>query len=306
MISRLAQIHALGVASRASVVRYRNTDKPVAEIGRELGIDAIVDGSVQRVNGRVRVSVQLVDAATDRHLWAGAFDRESTNVLDLQAEIAQAIADEIRVQITPEEKARLQRVHVVKPEAQNAYPLGRYHYWKATESELKLATASFERAIQIQPDYAEAHAGLSQALDTLRQQGFMKVDDPRRRSAAERALMLHDNLAAAHAAMAAIKFEEWDWAATEREFRRALKLNPHSVDACGCYPGILAAWGRPDEATAVLDRVLKANPLSSTIYWTYSLVEYTARTTPNRFAMRSVPLSCRPRPAGFERSRRSA
>ena len=101
------------------------------------------------------------------------------------------------------------------------------------------------------------------------------------------------NLAEAHAAMAAIKFEEWDWVATEREFRRALELNPHSVDACGCYPGILAAWGRPDDATAVLDRVLKANPLSSTIHWTYSLVEYTARDYAEsiRHAERAAELS---------------
>ena len=127
------------MASRASIVRYRNTDKPVAEIGRELGINAIVDGSVQRVNGRVRVSIQLVDAM-DRHLWAGAFDRESTNVLDLQADRA---GDRGRNpdSITPQEKVRLQRVRSVKPEAQDAYLLGRYHFWKSTEPELKQATA---------------------------------------------------------------------------------------------------------------------------------------------------------------------
>src|SRR4030095_8345340 len=153
LISRLAQIHALDVTSRTSVMRYKNTTKSIPEIGRELGVDAIVAGAVQRSGGRARISAQLIRAATDTHLWAKDFDRDAVDLLELEETVARAIADEIRIQITPAEAERIDHSARVNPEAHEAYLFGRYQYWKNSEAGYRQAIESFNRAIALDPDF---------------------------------------------------------------------------------------------------------------------------------------------------------
>ena len=172
MISNLAQIHDLDVISRTSVMRYKGTTKTVPEIGRELGVDAIVEGSVQRVGGRVRITAQLIRASTDKHLWASEYERDAADVLKLEAEVARTIAQEIQAHLTPEETRRLASARSISPDAREAFLLGRYHHFKDNEADFRQAIEHFQRAIQLQPDYAAAYAGLSLTARFLQTRGF--------------------------------------------------------------------------------------------------------------------------------------
>ena len=163
LIADLAQIRSLKVISRTSVMHFKGTTKTIPEIGRELGVDAIIEGSVHRVGDRVRITAQLIHAPTDTHLWAQNYERSMSDMLALESEVARAIAQEIRIQITAEEGGRM-AVGAVDPAAQEAYLLGTYSRWKLKTADLKQAVQHFERAIQIQPDYASAYAGLSGRL----------------------------------------------------------------------------------------------------------------------------------------------
>ena len=173
-ISNLARIRALKVISRTSVMRYKGSQKSLPEIARELNVDAVIEGTVQRSGGRVRVTAQLIHPATDAHLWARDYERDLTDVLKLQSEVARAVADEIRIQVTPEERARLASARSVNPQAHEAYLLGRYHFSRANEQDWKQAIDYFERAIELAPDYAAAYAGLS---DAWLQRGIFSAKD---------------------------------------------------------------------------------------------------------------------------------
>ena len=163
LISSLAQVRALKVISRTSVMQYKKSPKNLTEIARELGADAIIEGSVRRVGGRVRVTAQLIHAASDAHLWAQDFDHDFSDVLKLQAEVADAIVREIKVQVTPEEAKRLTASRPVNPKAYELFMLGRYHYWQRTPDDWKKSVEELEQAVRLQPDYAPAHAALSMA-----------------------------------------------------------------------------------------------------------------------------------------------
>jgi eukaryotic-like serine/threonine-protein kinase len=276
LISSLAQLRSIDVTSRTSIMRYKGTTKTVPEIARELGVDAIVEGSVQRAGGRVRITAQLIRAATDTHVWAKDFDREAADELALEADVARAIAQEIQVQLTPDESKRLSRVRPMKPEALEAYRLGRFHFWKQNEASLRQAIGYFEKAVAVQPDFAEAHAALSDTWGTLHDFGWVQGDTPRRREALA-AVELDPDLSEAHSALAAIAFEEWDWANADREYRRALELNPNSLDACACYANSLAAWGRFDEAIDISKHAERVNPLSPFVHFNYGFVLWLAR-----------------------------
>jgi serine/threonine protein kinase/tetratricopeptide (TPR) repeat protein len=276
LISNLAQIHALAVTSRTSVMRYKKTTKQLADIARELGVDAVVEGSVQRVGGRLRVTAQLIRAATDTHLWANNYDRDVGDFLQVQSEVARAIAREIEVQVTPDEDKRLTTVRRVRPEAQDAYLLGRFHAAKNTEDGFRQAIGYFEQAIGAQPDYAPAHAALSLSWSALVSQGSTRLEGSMR-SAAFKALELDPNLAEAHTAMASIKNLDWDWTGSERDFRRALELNPDSVVTCGCFANLLARLGRFQEALALAQHAVRLDPLSSEVEMQYAIALFMAR-----------------------------
>ena len=276
LISTLAQIHALDVTSRISIMRYKGTTKPLPAIAHELGgVYALVSCSVQRLGGRIRVTAQLVRASTDTHLWANTYERDVGDLLQLQAEITRAIAREIEVTVTPEEGARLARTRRVRPEAQEAYLRGRQHLFKSEEAALETAIDLFNEAIDLQPDYAEAYAGLATAWGFLRGRLYTQAEGEFRR-AALKAVELDSDLAEAHVAMAGLHENEWAWAEADSSYRRALELNPDSLVSCTCYARFLAHIGRTSEALTVIEHAARVNPLSSIVHGQYGYVLHLA------------------------------
>src|SRR5262245_13627038 len=268
LISNLTQVRALRVISRTSVMRFKGSRKPLAEIARELNVDAVIEGSVQRDSGRVKITARLIRAADETPLRSFDYERELADVLKLQSDVARAVAGEIRTQVTAEERARLASARRVNPEAHEAYLLGRYHLRRQNEAELKLAITHFERAIQLDADYAAAWAGLS---ITWLQRGlfgatpFREVEKPAR-EAAVKALAADANSAEGYTALAIFKNRyEWDWAGSEHDFRRAIELNPGSVDAHRFFAFLLSALGRHDEAISEIQTAEQLDPLSSLV-----------------------------------------
>jgi TolB-like protein/DNA-binding winged helix-turn-helix (wHTH) protein/Tfp pilus assembly protein PilF len=286
LIADLGQIAALRVISRTSVMRYKGTKKALPEIARELGVDAIAEGSVVREGNRVRIIAQLVEGKTDRHLWAHAYERDLTSVLALQGEVAQAIADEIRIRVTPEEQARLARARPVNPEAQDLLLKGWHFYCQgdplaggpAWESNLLRARDYFRQACDRDPSYAPAQAALAYAYICLGDvAGLPSVENfSKAKAAAAKALELDDALADAHAAFAHSVFSlDWDWATAEREFKRALELNPNSVDFHDRYAFYLVRKGSLEEAISQEERAAELEPRS--LYLRSSWILYLAR-----------------------------
>jgi TolB-like protein/DNA-binding winged helix-turn-helix (wHTH) protein/Flp pilus assembly protein TadD len=259
LITELAQINAWKVISRTSVMRYKGTKKLLPEIARDLAVDAIIEGTVLRSGGRVRVTAQLIDAATDLHLWSGSFERELSDVLSLQSGIARAIAAELRVTLSPQEHARLSRTRKVIPEAYDAYLKG-WHFYNGDQY-LK-AASYFEQATSKDPSFALAHALLCEA-DAMVMFGQDQPLTDRALKAMQKARELDDNLAEVHTDIGDVRFYwDWDWTAGEAEFRRAVELDPGSVDAAHHYAGCLHVLGRWDEALQEYRRALRLDPVS--------------------------------------------
>lgn len=268
LISNLAQISALRVVSRTSVMTFKGSKKPLPEIARELKAEGVVESSVQRENGRVKVTIQLIHAATETHLWARHYERAMTDVLKLQDEIARAIADEVRIQTTPEDRARMSTARAVNPAAHEAYLLGRYHYGKHIIDDHKRAISHFERAIQIDPSFAPAYAGLSLAWQKLgiQTRSVLGAVEPQARAAAQKALELDDRLAEAHVARSNLQFfYEWDWAGAENTLRRALELDPNNLDAHFSYAVLLMCLGRNEESIREIQVAEQLDPLSAQV-----------------------------------------
>jgi TolB-like protein/DNA-binding winged helix-turn-helix (wHTH) protein/Tfp pilus assembly protein PilF len=279
LIANLARIRALRVVSRTSVMRFKQTKRPLSEIARELNVDAVIEGSVQRTGDRVKISTQLIHAPTDAHLWAREYERELKDILKLQSEVARAVAEEIRVQVTAEERARMASAGTVNPAAHQEYMLGQYHLWKLTEEHLAQAVEHFKRATQLDPGYAAAHAGLSHAWwwrGIWGEKTTKEVEAPSR-AASRRALELDPRLAEAHVSMGRIKYHEWDWAGAKQAFGRALELDPNSVDAHFFHGMLFMALGRFPEAVAHMQTAEELDPLSSTVQSAFGRVLYRAR-----------------------------
>jgi serine/threonine protein kinase/tetratricopeptide (TPR) repeat protein len=294
LISSLAQIHDLDVISRTSIMRYKGTTKTVPEIGRELGVEAILEGSVQRVGGSVRITAQLIRTSTDTHLWAREYERDVADVLKLEAEVARTIAQEIQAHLTPEETRLLSNARTITPDAHEAYLLGRDHYNKGSESDLRQAIDYFERAIRLQPDYAAAYAGLSLTWQALRAMSATQEHEAAQ-TAARRAIELGPNLGDAHEAMYLLKFFDWDWATAETEGRRALELNPEFE---GPFTNYLMIHGRHAEAITVAHHALKIDPLSSRAQFFYGAVLYFARKYEEALAPLKRAIELEPRSYG--------
>jgi len=282
LIAHLAQIHAVRVISRTSVTGYKNTTKGIPEIGRELGVDAIIEGSVRRAGGRVRVTAQLIRAAPEAHMWANSFDQDISDVLKLEADVAGAITREIRLQLTPEETAKLASARRVNPMAQDETLLGQHYRWKGSAADLQTAIDHYGRALQLDADYAPAYAGLSFAWQGLtRPEAAISA-----KTAALKALEIDPELAESHAAMGGVYAGEWNWTAADAEFKRALELNPNSLDACGCYAVTLGQMARFTEAIGLSERMVATNPLDSISHFIYGGTLYYAR----RFEDAAAPL----------------
>jgi len=272
LISNLAQIHSLKVISRTSVMRYKGSTKLMPDIGMELGADAIVEGSVHRIGGRVRITAQLIQAATDAHIWAKDYEGDVADMLRLEEEVSRSIVQEIRAQLTSDETQRFATARRVDPVAQDEFLMGTAERWKAGPAFLK-AVDHFKKAVELQPDYAAAYAGWSNAL---LQAGFTnRVEEAR--MTAQKALALDPNLSDAHSGMARVYSAEWDWSGADREWHRALELNPASLDVCQCYTVNLLEIGRFAEAVALMDQAVAMNPLSADVQASYGQLLFYAR-----------------------------
>jgi TolB-like protein/Tfp pilus assembly protein PilF len=263
LITDLSQIHSLRVVSRTSVMGFKQTRRPLPEIASALKADLIVEGSVLRDRDRVRVTAQLIDGATDRHLWARSYERSVSDLLNLQAEVARTIAREIRVTLTPQEEARLTAPRSVNPEAHEAFLMGRYAFNKRTEAGLKQALEYYQRAVEIDPGYAPAHAAIASTYNLMQfYAGFSPSSVfPKAKKAAQKAIELDDSLPQAHAALAYVTaYYDWEWAAAEREFKRAIELVPNDADVYHTYSRYLAATGRVDEALENVRRAQELDP----------------------------------------------
>jgi len=270
LIGKLARIGLLRVISRTSAMRYKGSRNSLPEIARELNVDAVLEGTIQRADGRVHITVRLVPAATDSPSWSREYDRAESDVLKLQSELASAVANEIRIQVTADERARLASAPNINPQAHEAFLLGQYHLSKNNEQDMKQAVEYFERATQIAPDYAAAYAGLS----TARLQGgwvlkaganYKGVESPSR-TAALKAIALDEQLAQAHNSLGRIKLLfDWDWAGAEYEFKRAVELDPGSADAHIFYGHILGFLGSHPTAIREGEVAVQLDPLSSSI-----------------------------------------
>ena len=259
LITEMAQISAWEVISRTSVMQYKRTNKSLPQIARELSADWIIEGTVQRAGARVRVTAQLIEAGRDAHLWSGSFERDVSDVLALQSDIARAVADQADLALSRQDKARLQSHRKVVPEAYDAYLTGRYFLER---SEFDKAASEFELATLKDPKFALAYAYLWEADSMVNFVRDLPASE-RALKAAHQAMELDDTLAEAHVVAGDIKFyENWDWASGEAEFRRAVELDPNSVDAAYHYAGCLHALGRWDAALAELRRALHLDPVS--------------------------------------------
>ncbi|HXM23720.1 MAG TPA: winged helix-turn-helix domain-containing protein [Terriglobales bacterium] len=261
LITNLAQISSLKVISRTSVIRYKGTKKTLPEIGRELNVDGVVEGAVVRSGERVRVDAQLIEVKTDRHLWASSYERNLGDVIVLQNDIARAVANEVQVKLTPQEQAHLQRADSVDPQAYESYLRGRYFWNKGTDVAVRKSIDYFQQAIQRDPNYPLAYAGMAEAYivrgDVSPEEKFSKA-----KATAKMALQMDDGLAEAHNAMAMSLFRyDWDWRAAESEFQRALALNPNYAQAHQWYGQYLRAMGRQNSAMAEIKRAQELDPL---------------------------------------------
>ena len=275
LITSLGSISALDVTSRTSIMGYKNTTKIVKDIGRELDVDAILESSIQRSGERIRVVTRLVDAANDRQIWKREYNRNITDWLQMQSEIAQEIANEIQIKLTPAEARRLGDTKPVDPAALDAYLMGRHHYFRQNVEDYKIAIGYFEQAIKLKQDYGEAFAALANAQMGL--DVFVRQPIEVMRGNAEKAVRLEPDSAEAQAAYASVHFLMWNWSAADEAFKRANALNPDNVTACGCYALFLSALGRFPEAFKLLDHGARVNPLSSEMHTNFSLVAQLAR-----------------------------
>lgn len=272
LIMRLSQIRGLKVPSMTSVMRYRGTRMRVPQIAEELGVDAVIEGAAIRSDEGIRVSVRFVDAAKDSGMWSRTYDRGPGDLLQLQSEVATDIVRQVRVEATPDERYRIQRAQQVDPAAYEAYLRGRDLLERREPDGLQAGIRYLKQAVEIDPGYAPAHAGLANGYALLASTGYdvlePRVAMPMAKTEAEAAVALGGDLAEAHTALAQILHNyEWNWTAAEQSFRRALELNPGFATARQWYAFHLAARSRLDESLDLMSSALDLDPLSP-LAWT--------------------------------------
>ena len=280
LINTLARIGELRVVSRTSVMQYKGVRKSLRDIARELQVDSVVEGTVQRSGERLRISAQLLHAPTDTHLWAESYDRDLRDVLALQAELAKAIAREVQVKLTPQEQAHFAHVHPVNPEAFEAYLKGRYQWNRRSREGFGKAVQFFQQAIASDPAYAAAYAGLADCLSILALWSLVPPNEGcgKAKRLALQALQLDPGLAEAHASLAfATVHYDYDFLAVEREFERSLELSPRYAIAHHNFGWCLAMMGRYEEACTELKRAIRLDPCSSVFRFGLGVVYNRAR-----------------------------
>jgi TolB-like protein/Tfp pilus assembly protein PilF len=267
LITELRRIGNLRVISRTSVMTYKGARRPLPQIARELNVDVVVEGTVLRSGNQVRITAQLISAADDKHLWAKSYEVDLGDTLALQEQVARSIASEIRIELTPHEQAMFESVKRVNPEAYEAYLKGRYFWNKRTTESLRRAIDYFNQAIEKDPNYAPAYAGLadSYALAGDWQYGVLTPREayPRAKAAATKAIALDSTLGEAHISLAwCLDGFDWDWEPAGGEFMRGIELSPSYATGHHWYGWHLAALGRHGEAIVELKRAESLDPLS--------------------------------------------
>jgi TolB-like protein/DNA-binding winged helix-turn-helix (wHTH) protein/Tfp pilus assembly protein PilF len=267
LITELGQLSELRVISRTSVMTYKTVRKPLPQVARELNVDAVVEGTVLRSGSQVRITAQLIEAASDRHIWAQSYVDEVRNTLDLQRKVARAIAGQIRIKVNSREEAALRKVRSIDPEAHEAYLKGRFFWNRRTGEDLKRAVEYFNQAIANDPNYAEAYSGMadSYALMGDWEYGVMTPKEalPKARAAATKALALDNTLADAHTSLAfCLNLFDWDWDGAESQYKKAIQLNPNYATAHQWYAWHLIETGRNDEAVDEMRTAGRLDPLS--------------------------------------------
>jgi TolB-like protein/Tfp pilus assembly protein PilF len=284
LIAELGRIAALRVISRQSVMRYMGSDKTAPEIAEELGVEALIEGSVLQAGDRVRVTAQLVQADPEQHLWADTYERDAKDILALLSEVTRAIIGEVQVAVSPEEQNRLTITREIDPEAYRAYLRGRYHFDRLIPDEVDKAVEYFRQAIEIDPKYAEPWVGLAgyylaleiwvlpTVAEDLRREASLQAD-----LALQKAFELDDSLADAHALKAIIHFSrDWDWRKAEVEHQRAIELGPNDSAAHIWYADFLSAMGRHEEAAREAEVAEQLDPLSFLVQKTKGDIHYRA------------------------------
>jgi TolB-like protein/Flp pilus assembly protein TadD len=267
LIMSLGQISALHVISRTSVMSFKRIRRPLPEIARALGVDAIVEGTVLRSGARVRIAAQLIEAPTDRRIWAKSYEENFGDTMGLQHRVARNIAEQVRATLSQRQLARLEGTRRIDPSAYEAYLRGRYFWNKRTEDGLRKAIRCFEKAIDADPTYARPYAGLADSYTLAGDwpHAVMQPKEalPKARAAADQALALDESLGEAHASLAfALDIYYWDWDTAEAEHKRAIALNPNYATAHHWYAWHLIAMGENREAIASLRKAVSLDPLS--------------------------------------------
>ncbi|HMC82330.1 MAG TPA: protein kinase, partial [Candidatus Polarisedimenticolia bacterium] len=298
LIAGLARIGTLRVISRTSVMLCKGARRPLPQIARELKVDAVVEGSVLRSGDQVRITAQLIRAASDELLWSETYDRGLRDVLALQSEVARAIAQEIQVKLTPREEASLAHARAVDPAAYEAYLRGRYSWNKRTESGLREGIDYFEQAIEKDPTYALAYTGLADCYNVSGHLGALSPKDSflRAKAAATKALEIEKDLGEAHCSLAyALQHYDWDWAAVERQYLTALELNPGYPTGHYWYALYLLSQGRAEGAVAEMVKAGELDPLSQIIMLALGWVYYMTRQYDRAIAQFRKTLKDHPR-----------
>jgi len=278
LITELSKISALKVISRTSAMRYRNTDKSVPEIARELGVAMVIEGSVLRAENTVRITAQLIEAATDNHLWGDNFDRELSDILALHSDVARAIARKISVTLKPGETGRT--ASVVDPSAYEDYLKGQYQWHKRTPKGWEAAIDHFQQSIEKDPSYAPAYAMLSFAYSMLAYYTPTRPPNFHNQAlaASERAVALDNSLAEAHASLALVKTSfYWDWSGADKASQEALRLNPNSTMVLLSRAIFLSWIGRHEEAIGLSKRAVKLDPVAPHVNTWFGMFYFMAR-----------------------------
>jgi len=282
MITLLGRLHpeSLGVIARTSVMRYKKTDMPIDQIGRELGVEYVLEGSARREGSRVRVSADLIQVRDQTQLWGDAFEREMAGILALQNDVAREVAKALALKLLPSEQARLATARPVDPEAHEAYLRGYHHWMQMTPGDLDIAEKYFDLSLEKNPSYAPAHVGRAWVWASRNQFGLVSPEEagPKAKAAALRALELDENLAGAYEVLAGIRtYIDWDWEAAWAAWQNSIRLNPNVATAQALYAHLLMITGRGEAALAHSKRSIELDPFNPLLQAFYAQVLYTRR-----------------------------
>jgi TolB-like protein/Tfp pilus assembly protein PilF len=299
MITRLGSLHPenLSVIARSSVMRYKKGDTPIDRIGRELGVAYVLEGTARREGDRIRISAELIKVRDQTQIWTETYDREMSGILALQSEIARRVAGALALKLLPSEEARLAKVRTVNPEAYDAIHKGSYHLQKLTPVDLDTAQHYFELALEKDPSYAPAYAGLAWVWGSRQQMGIASPHEtgPKAKAAALQAVSLDASSAEAHEALAVVMtWTDWDWAGADPEWRRALEFNRNAAQTHASYSHFLANVGRIDEAAPHIELALKLDPFNALFHSFYASVLMYSRRYDDALAAARTALAMQP------------